>query len=59
MSDTIAQKEAGKDNHMVNKTAEEESEREEKIWDLPPFLAGKIVSYKTSTTADVAKVSGH
>ena len=55
----MAQKEAGKDNHMVNKTAEEESEREEKIWDLPPFLAGKIVSYKTSTTADVAKVSGH
>jgi len=33
-------------------------ERDEcKIWDLPVSLAGNIVSYKTSTTAEVAKVS--
>lgn len=28
-----------------------------KIWELPLSLAGKIVSYNTSTTTDVAKVS--
>jgi len=32
-------------------------ERDEcKIWDLPVSLAGNIVSYKTSTTAEVAKL---